>query len=191
MDESQNAAVLREDGGCRHKRTGMSESSHREQSSGEAECSQGNGESRRGCQGEGKASGCGSYQEPEGLANHREAGGSSSVYGNGPRLHVDEGFQVFAGGGKRERLKARYDLIPACGMSRVAQAMGRGAERYGEENWHGLTVSNCLNHAIRHIFMHIAGDKSEDHLGHAAANLLMACDLNIKEDVDGRSESGH
>lgn len=91
---------------------------------------------------------------------------------------------MHAGGGKRERLQARYDLIPSIGMSKVAQAMGRGAERYGELNWHGLPVSNCLNHAIRHIFMHISGDESEDHLGHAAANLLMACELDIRENVD-------
>jgi hypothetical protein len=64
--------------------------------------------------------------------------------------------------------------------------MGKGAERYGTYNWHGLPVSNCLNHAIRHIFMHIAGDTSEDHLGHAAANLLMACDLEAKEGGDDR-----
>ena len=62
--------------------------------------------------------------------------------------------------------------------------MGEGAEKYGEQNWRGLPASNCLNHAIAHIFKHIAGDREEDHLGHAAANLLMACDLSVKENAD-------
>jgi hypothetical protein len=53
--------------------------------------------------------------------------------------------------------------------------MAEGAEKYGEWNWQkGFPVNDILNHALAHIFNHLAGDRSEDHLGHAAANLLMA-----------------
>lgn len=54
--------------------------------------------------------------------------------------------------------------------------MALGAERYGERNWlKGMPVSRLLNHALAHIYEHLAGKTDEDHLGHAAANLLMAC----------------
>ena len=55
--------------------------------------------------------------------------------------------------------------------------MAEGAKRYGDHNWHGLPISNCTNHALKHIYQWIGGDRSEDHLGHAAANLLMAAEL--------------
>lgn len=66
--------------------------------------------------------------------------------------------------------------MPASGVARIAEAMAHGAERYGEGNWlKGMPVKFLLNHAIGHIFAHLSGDRSEDHLGHAAANLCMAC----------------
>jgi hypothetical protein len=66
--------------------------------------------------------------------------------------------------------------VPATGVRRVAEAMAEGASKYGENNWEkGMPVKYLLNHAIAHIYQFIDGDRSEDHLGHAAANMLMAC----------------
>lgn len=54
--------------------------------------------------------------------------------------------------------------------------MAHGASRYGEGNWlKGMPLAFLLNHALAHIYTFLDGDRSEDHLGHAAANLLMAC----------------
>lgn len=39
----------------------------------------------------------------------------------------------------------------------------------------GIPIGHVLNHALAHIYNHLAGDRSEDHLGHAVANLMMAC----------------
>lgn len=76
----------------------------------------------------------------------------------------------------RSYLPQRFDLIPASGAARVAEAMAHGAEKYGEGNWEkGMPVKFMLNHALAHIFQYLSGDRSEDHLGHAAANLCMAC----------------
>jgi hypothetical protein len=53
--------------------------------------------------------------------------------------------------------------------------MAEGAEKYGEYNWQkGFPVNDILNHAIAHVYKHLSGDRTEDHLGHAAAGLLMA-----------------
>jgi arginyl-tRNA--protein-N-Asp/Glu arginylyltransferase len=60
--------------------------------------------------------------------------------------------------------------------------MAEGAEKYGTNNWEkGFPVSDILNHALSHIYSFLAGDQSEDHLGHAAANLLMAIDTEAKK----------
>ena len=67
----------------------------------------------------------------------------------------------------------RYDLITPVGLRRLAMTYARGASRYGARNWEkGIPASNLLNHAIRHIVLYMLGDKSEDHLVHAAWNLL-------------------
>jgi hypothetical protein len=39
----------------------------------------------------------------------------------------------------------------------------------------GMPIGHVLNHALAHIFNYLEGDRSEDHLGHAVANLMMAC----------------
>jgi len=59
----------------------------------------------------------------------------------------------------------------------VAEAMAKGAARYGDDNWRGLPKEEMVNHAIRHLVLWMAGDRSEPHAAHAAANCLMLVDL--------------
>jgi hypothetical protein len=69
----------------------------------------------------------------------------------------------------------RYDLISPVGLAAVARACREGADRYGDFNWEkGMPVNDLLNHAIRHIYLFLGGDRSEEHLGHAAWGLLAA-----------------
>jgi len=69
----------------------------------------------------------------------------------------------------------RYDLITPIGLRRVAETYAEGAKKYGEWNWlKGIPLSDLLNHAVRHIYRYLAGDAGEDHLAHAAWNLLAA-----------------
>ena len=48
-----------------------------------------------------------------------------------------------------------------------------------------------LNHAIRHAYLWLAGDDSEDHLAHAAWNLLAVCHFEeaMPEMIDVRTRS--
>lgn len=70
---------------------------------------------------------------------------------------------------------ARYDLIPPEGVEAVAQTCREGAMRYSDYNWEaGMPVGDLLNHALRHIYKYLGGDRSEDHLPHAAWGLLAA-----------------
>ncbi len=70
----------------------------------------------------------------------------------------------------------RFDLITPVGLRRLAETCAEGAKKYGDANWlKGIPASVMLNHAIRHIYLWLAGDASEDHLAHAAWNVLGVC----------------
>src|SRR5258705_927516 len=69
---------------------------------------------------------------------------------------------------------ARYDLLmETIGMRRLAATYGEGAIKYGDNNWkHGIPNSNLLNHTIAHLHSWSSGDRTEDHLAHAAWGLF-------------------
>lgn len=69
----------------------------------------------------------------------------------------------------------RYDLISPIGLRRLAETYKEGSVKYGDHNWQkGLPVSDILNHTIRHVYLYLGGDRSEDHLAHAAWGLFAA-----------------
>ena len=69
----------------------------------------------------------------------------------------------------------RFDLISPVGLKAVARACAEGANKYSDFNWEaGMPVNDLLNHAIRHIYEYLSGDREEDHLGHAAWNVIGA-----------------
>lgn len=91
---------------------------------------------------------------------------------------ASDGQTQYATGAVRsdDREEVRYDLISPIGLRRVAEACHEGAQKYGDFNWEkGMPVADLLNHAIAHVYAFLAGDQAEDHLGHAAWNLLAAC----------------
>ena len=69
----------------------------------------------------------------------------------------------------------RYDLITPVGLERLAKTYAEGARKYSDNNWlRGMPISDLLNHAIRHQYLYLSGDRSEDHLAHAAWGLFAA-----------------
>ena len=69
----------------------------------------------------------------------------------------------------------RYDLITPIGLRALAKTYAEGAAKFGQFNWeNGMPVTDLLNHGIAHIYKFLAGDRSEDHLAHAAWNILGA-----------------
>lgn len=69
----------------------------------------------------------------------------------------------------------RYDLISPIGLAAVAAACAEGAQKYGDFNWErGMPAHDLLNHAIRHIYLFLSGCREEEHLGHAAWNVIGA-----------------
>lgn len=67
----------------------------------------------------------------------------------------------------------RYDLLTPIGLRRLAETYAEGAEKYSDWNWlKGIPASDLMNHALRHAFLWLSGDTSEDHLAHASWNLF-------------------
>lgn len=99
------------------------------------------------------------------------SGNSSEPVGNESEL------RVFPTGAKRSRDadEERYALISPVGLRRLARTYAEGEKKYGTYNWEkGLSIQSVLDHAIRHIYLYLDGDRSEDHLAHAAWNLFAA-----------------
>lgn len=77
--------------------------------------------------------------------------------------------EEFSTGMKRDiqTNKPRYDLIDRPLLRRWAELMGRGADKYGEENWRKaeteVEMKRFAASLLRHTFQLLDGDRSEDH----------------------------
>jgi hypothetical protein len=86
-----------------------------------------------------------------------------------------ESMQTFPTGAVRstDANNVRFDLITPIGLRRLAETAAEGARKYGDRNWlKGIPASVMLNHAIRHVYLWLQGDATEDHLAHAAWGLF-------------------
>lgn len=79
--------------------------------------------------------------------------------------------------------KARHDLLWPLEvrydqqfLTRVAELLARGAEKYGERNWEKAETTEELERfrasAVRHLAQWLAGDRDEDHAAAVVFNLL-------------------
>lgn len=91
-------------------------------------------------------------------------------------------------GGRQSLVPYRMDLLPPLATLDVAGVLKHGAEKYGEKNWHAISVREHLNHMLVHAFAYLAGDTSDAHLSHAACRALMALEIQLVETID-RSEA--
>ena len=127
------------------------------------------GTGHKGCRTSQQDSGTGSQGSTERLAGNSEA--------ERPAGDREGSVETYPGGGKRVPLADRFDLIPAKALIQVAKAMGEGSVKYGDNNWRKLPRTVIANHMLRHVILWQSGDRSEPHLGHAAANLLMLVEM--------------
>jgi hypothetical protein len=69
----------------------------------------------------------------------------------------------------------RLDLMMAndVAMRRIGETYGEGSLKYGDDNWKkGFPRSVMISHCLEHIRLYMAGNTDEDHLAHAAWNLM-------------------
>ncbi len=87
------------------------------------------------------------------------------------------------GGQLPKNYSVSYHLhtLPHAGLQAVARAAAEGAVKYAPYNWErGMPVVEMIRHALRHIYLWLAGDRKEDHLGHAAWNYFGAIHSLVK-----------
>jgi Domain of unknown function (DUF5664) len=81
-------------------------------------------------------------------------------------------------GGKQSAVAYRVDLMPPQATLHVSEVLKHGADKYGANNWHAISVAEHLNHMLIHCFAYLAGDKHDDHLGHMACRAMMALEIH-------------
>lgn len=77
--------------------------------------------------------------------------------------------------GKRDEALPMYELLEHVFLERTAKVMTHGAEHYGVENWKNFSPEQVLDiqrHLFKHVCQFMAGEIDEDHLAHAACNLM-------------------
>ena len=88
----------------------------------------------------------------------------------------------FASGAVRSADANHLDFtsLPLIGLIGVARTAAEGAEKYGRLNYmQGMSAHDLLNHSLRHVVMHLLGDRSEPHLPHAGWGILAAIQSEI------------
>lgn len=75
----------------------------------------------------------------------------------------------------------RSDLLPPLALLDLAKTLKMGAEKYGEDNWRKLALKDHINHALNHILAWQAGDRSDEHLNHAACRTLFALETYLTQ----------
>lgn len=111
--------------------------------------------------------------------------GNDYLFGVRPDVPVVEN----ENGGRQSDTPYGFHLVPTSAIFDAAKVLKYGADKYGEtfdkRNYTKISSIDHLNHALQHIYAHLAGDKSDDHLGHALVRLMFAYDTDLKEHADG------
>jgi hypothetical protein len=71
----------------------------------------------------------------------------------------------------------------------VCSILAAGAAKYGEWNWLNVTIPEHINHALVHINAYGAGDRQDDHMGHAACRLAMALELILDKEEQSERDN--
>lgn len=85
--------------------------------------------------------------------------------------------EINAAGGRQSAIDTRCDLLPPSAMLGVCRVL-RAGSRYGRDNWRLIPRADHINHAMRHLFLQLAGDRSEQHLANAVCRLLFAMETD-------------
>ena len=98
-----------------------------------------------------------------------------------PGLAPDVPVTTNSNGGKQSATPYGFHLLPVSSIFAAAEVAAYGANKYGEDfrnrNYTKISVEDHINHAIQHLYGYLAGDKSDDHLGHAIVRAMFAYDV--------------
>lgn len=101
---------------------------------------------------------------PEGLSNNAEIGTNEKGGKQHKRPFKSEALFF------KELLKLSALRYEACTVN-----------GYADENYKLIPKNEHIGRALTHIFAYMAGDRSNDHLTHAACRVLMALEMELEE----------
>lgn len=105
-----------------------------------------------------------------------------AVLGDGPAAPMT----VNDGGGRQSALEVSFMLIDPFALWRLAEILYHGADSHGVDNWRKIPIEDHLDHAIAHIVQWCAGDRQDDHLGHAFCRMMMAVALELERERNSK-----
>src|SRR3972149_4455411 len=78
-------------------------------------------------------------------------------------------------GGVAGKIEYRCDLLDPIAILNIAHIMYEGDSKgRAPDGWRKLPASTHINHALTHLMLHMAGSKTEDHIGRALTRVMMA-----------------
>lgn len=92
-----------------------------------------------------------------------------------PGVRPDAPTETGEGGGKQSVCGVSLaEGFPAAAVLQIGAIVDAGRRKYGADNWRKIKRADHINHALMHLLAFVAGDRQDDHLGHAACRALMA-----------------
>lgn len=84
-------------------------------------------------------------------------------------------------GASQSAIPYAFATMPHRALLSLGQLQAQGDAKYGPFNWINISVDDHINHAITHLFAYLAGDRSDQHLQHAAWRALAAHETELEE----------
>ena len=86
-------------------------------------------------------------------------------------------------GGKQHHRPYRMQAVPPKAIMEVGKVRWVGFNELGYEdlNYKLIPLEEHLGRALTHIYAYLAGDKSNDHLSHAACRILFALEMDLDD----------
>lgn len=101
--------------------------------------------------------------------------------GSGQRANVrplrDDPTVTNEDGGSQSVIPTTFGTLPLTALRMLARLQKLGDDKYGPHNWRSIPEHEHINHAFEHMLLHCTGDRSDDHLLHAAWRLVAAVEV--------------
>lgn len=93
-----------------------------------------------------------------------------------------------ADGGSQSVIEHTFGTMPLTALSALSRLQKLGDQKYGANNWRLIPEPEHINHAFAHLLGHCTGDRTEDHLLHAAWRLIAALEVRLTQKTPTEEE---
>ena len=86
-------------------------------------------------------------------------------------------------GGRQHARQYRMQAIPTKAILEVGKVryIGFNELKYEDENYKLIQKEEHIGRALTHLFAYLSGDRSNEHLSHAATRILFALEMEIED----------